>query len=160
MKNWVNKINSYILILLFGTVSLAEEKHNLPRFVSIKSSEANARKGPGSQYPIVHIYNCKWLPVEIISEYDQWRHVRDIDGDEVWIHSSILSNKRTVMVTGKEPQILYKDNNLKSGIKAKLMPHLVCFLNKCVKSWCKIKCSDYTGWASRSVLWGIYDYEE
>jgi SH3-like domain-containing protein len=158
----MNKILYLLAIFIISTTSkaIASEKLQVPRFVTIKASEANSRKGPGAQYPIAYVYNYKWLPVEIIAEYEQWRQIKDYNGDEGWIHSSILSGRRSIIITGKEPQLLYKSNNLHAKIVAKLMPNLVCSLNKCIKSWCKVKCQDHSGWVSRSVVWGVYEHEE
>jgi len=152
----------YILSILILSCSAfaVSEKPPVPRFVTIKANEANARKGPGVQYPATFVYNYKWLPVEIIAEYEQWRQIKDYNGDEGWIHSSILSGRRSVIISGKEPQILYKSDSLRSKIVAKLMPGLVCNLSKCKKSWCKVKCQDNSGWVSRAVVWGVYEHEE
>ncbi|MGY8996038.1 MAG: SH3 domain-containing protein, partial [Alphaproteobacteria bacterium] len=61
---------------------------------------ATIRAGPGKSYPINWVYTRKALPVEIIKEYDQWRYVRDIDGAEGWIHRTLLSGSRSVIVSG------------------------------------------------------------
>lgn len=131
----------------------------MPRFASIKANEANTRKGPGAQYNAVSIYLYKGLPVEIIAEYDQWRQIRDIHGEEGWMHSSILSQKRSVIIKTKEPEMLYRSDNLRSRIVAKLEPNLVCSLVKCSKVWCKLKCQDYTGYVSRESVWGVYEHD-
>ena len=72
----------------------------LPRFVSLAADRVNVRFGPGKQYPINWVFARKGLPVEIIEEFDTWRKIRDYDGEEGWIHSSLLSSRRTIMVTG------------------------------------------------------------
>jgi SH3-like domain-containing protein len=150
-----------VIIFSFTNFAIADSKDKtIPRFASIKSGEANSRKGPGAQYPAINIYQYKGLPVEIIAEFDQWRQIRDIEGDEGWIHMSILSNKRSVIIKTSIEELMYKSDSLRSTVIAKLKPHLVCQLSKCDKSWCKIKCQDRKGWVSRNSLWGIYEHEE
>jgi len=66
----------------------------LPRFVSLRSDKVFMRFGPGKQYPIKWVYERKWLPVEIILEFDTWRKIRDHAGEEGWVHQSLLSDRR------------------------------------------------------------------
>ncbi|MDD9332164.1 MAG: SH3 domain-containing protein, partial [Bartonella sp.] len=87
--------------LLFGSLSFSYPQSlnqdlgpsglPLPRFASIKSARVNMRVGPGNNYPIIFTYQKQGLPIEIIQEYDQWRKVRDAEGDEGWIYQSLLS---------------------------------------------------------------------
>src|SRR5688500_14225938 len=70
----------------------------LPRFVSIASDKAFVRTGPAPRYPIKWIYKKEGFPVEVIQEFDVWRKVRDLDGDEGWINKALLSDKRFVIV--------------------------------------------------------------
>ena len=65
----------------------------LPRFVSLKASQANLRIGPGTTYPVEWTYVKRGLPLEIIQEYDNWRRVRDADGTEGWVSQALLSGR-------------------------------------------------------------------
>ena len=47
----------------------------LPRFVSLKNSKTNVRRGPDRSYPIAWEFNRRGLPVEIIREYENWRQI-------------------------------------------------------------------------------------
>ncbi|WP_208438872.1 SH3 domain-containing protein, partial [Bartonella grahamii] len=69
----------------------------LPRFASIKPTRVNVRIGPGSNYSIIFTNKKQGLPSEIIQEYDQWRKIRDAEGDERWVYQSLLSGKRTAI---------------------------------------------------------------
>ena len=73
----------------------------LPRFVSLAAERVNVRFGPGKQYPVNWMFARQGLPVEIIEEFDTWRKIRDHDGEEGWVHSSLLSSRRTIMVIGE-----------------------------------------------------------
>ena len=85
------------LLLLFFTIILlsgptvAVEKGTvtnlpLPRFVSLKASKANARRGPSLSHRIDWVYKRKHMPLEVYAEYENWRRVRDIDGAGGWVH--------------------------------------------------------------------------
>ena len=70
----------------------------IPRFVSLKASEVNARAGPGAEYQIAWVYKRAGLPVEVLAEFENWRQVRDSDGVTGWVAAPLLSARRTAMV--------------------------------------------------------------
>jgi SH3-like domain-containing protein len=42
------------------------------------------------------------LPVEITAEFENWRRVRDSEGAEGWVYHSLLSGRRTAVITMKK----------------------------------------------------------
>ena len=76
-----------------------ETKLPLPRYVSMKASEGNVRRGPGMTHRVDWVFTRLNLPLQITAEYGNWRRVRDMDGAGGWMHYSLLSGARTVMVT-------------------------------------------------------------
>src|SRR5262245_11232862 len=99
-------------VLILPGVSPAQEeteaKLPIPRFVSLKSSEVNLRTGPGIRYPVRWIYHKKWLPMEVIDEFEHWRRIRDVSGESGWVHKTLLSGRRTAIVTA-EAVTLFRD---------------------------------------------------
>ncbi|MEO0751477.1 MAG: SH3 domain-containing protein, partial [Pseudomonadota bacterium] len=86
-----------------ATASVAQERGPvtnlpLPRFVSMKASEANVRRGPSLTHRIDWIFKLEDVPLEIIAEHGHWRRVRDRDGAGGWVHYSLLSGVRTAIV--------------------------------------------------------------
>ena len=73
----------------------------MPRFVSLGADQVNLRYGPGREYPVSWVLARKGLPVEIIAEFDAWRKVRLHDDAEGWIHASLLSSRRTIVIMGE-----------------------------------------------------------
>src|ERR1051325_6898318 len=71
-----------------------------PRFASLRHDSVHVRAGPSQDYPIRWTYQRQGLPVQILREYENWRYVRDADGEEGWVHASGLRRQRTVVVTG------------------------------------------------------------
>ena len=157
-------IISLVCILIYFTNYHASatpiNKLPLPRFASIKSSKANARKGPNKECDIEWVFIKKGEPVEIINEYEQWREIKDITGLCGWVHISVLSGKRSVIIIGNEPVLLKKYYLSDSTIIAKLIPELRCELQKCNADYCKIKCNNLTGWIEKKFIWGVYKDEE
>ncbi|XVN40520.1 MAG: SH3 domain-containing protein [Rickettsia endosymbiont of Argas persicus] len=146
-----------IMIILSATANADNKKLPVPRFISIKSNEVNARSGPTTKAAIEWVFVKKGEPVEIINEYEQWRQVRDIEGQGGWIHSSVLSGRRSVVIIGDKEVELTKNADPQSRVIAKLMPQVRCTLKKCKEQFCQITCKDYTGWISKKYLWGVYN---
>ena len=71
----------------------------VPRFVSLKSDHVNVRGGPTKDNDVSWIYTKSGLPVEITAEFENWRRIRDSEGSEGWVYHSLLSGKRTAVVT-------------------------------------------------------------
>ncbi len=66
-------------------VSIGQERGSvtnlpIPRYVSLKASKANARRGPSLSHRIDWVFTRRHMPLEIYGEYENWRRVRDIDG--------------------------------------------------------------------------------
>lgn len=157
-------INRLIILIfcLFQLDCLADNKKlPIPRFASIKSNEVNARAGPSIKSPIEWVFVKKGEPIEIVAEYEQWRQIIDIQGEGGWVHSSVLSGKRFVVIKGvKELQIIKDPSDLNPKLTAKLKPEVRCQLNKCKDKWCKVKCKNVDGWIQKKSLWGVYAHEE
>ena len=73
----------------------------MPRYVSLKSDHVNVRGGPTKDNDVSWVYTRVGLPVEITAEFENWRRVRDSEGSEGWVYHSLLSGKRTAVVTLK-----------------------------------------------------------
>ena len=95
----------------------------VPRFVSLKSDHVNVRGGPTKDNDVSWIYTRSSLPVEITAEFENWRRIRDSEGSEGWVYQSLLSGKRTAVVTMKRKDELapiYASPDAASGVAARL----------------------------------------
>lgn len=132
----------------------------IPRFVSLKSDKVFVRTGPAVRYPIKWVFKKQYWPVEIIQEFDTWRKIRDIDGEEGWIHQSLLSGKRTAIIREKDGAYLMKKLTAEARPIALLDHKVRVDIDKCESDWCLITAQDFKGWIERKSLWGIYADEE
>jgi SH3-like domain-containing protein len=126
----------------------------LPRFVSLGAGEVNLRFGPGEGYPIAWILTREGLPVEIVQEFDTWRKVRLHDGDLGWIHASLLSSRRTVLVAD-EIRALRQTPEQEARIVLRAEPGVIGRLLDCDGSWCRVEVEGRRGWLQRADLWGV-----
>jgi SH3-like domain-containing protein len=136
----------------------------LPRFVSLKSDKVNVRKGPSTDQAIVWIFSRAGLPVEVIAESDNWRRVRDSEGADGWVFHSLLSARRTVLVTpwskGDESVPLYASKSTGSRALATLQSGVLGNVLECDGAWCRVSVDDYSGYVQQDKLWGVYRGEE
>jgi len=133
----------------------------LPRMVSLRSSLVNARSGPGIRYPIEWIYKQKGAPVEIVSEFELWRKIKDWEGSETWVHKAMLSERRFVRVTTPGENNIYAKPEEGAKVVAKVEDGAVGEVSECptAKGMCLIKFDNIQGWMDRDDLFGIYDNE-
>ncbi|GBD42211.1 hypothetical protein HRbin39_01600 [bacterium HR39] len=146
-------------ILLLAASAFAESRRGasglpLPRWASLASTRAHLRTGPGSQFPIRWIYTRPGLPLRIVDEADVWRKVEDPDGDVGWLHASLLSSRRTVMVVGGVRE-LRRTPSTAARVVARLEPGVIGRLLSCEALWCLVEVADLRGWLRREELWGV-----
>lgn len=142
----------------------------IPRFVSLRTGEINLRTGPGVRYPVEWVYRRESLPVEITAEYDTWRRVRDIEGAEGWVHQSMLSGRRSILVLGTKgtqpndpasAQPIYKAANSQAALVARVEPGAQGELLNCESAWCEVrfKAADVKGYMPKGTFYGAYETE-
>jgi SH3-like domain-containing protein len=136
----------------------------VPRFVSLKSDKVNVRKGPSTDQAIVWVFSRAGLPVEVIAESDNWRRVRDSEGADGWVFHSLLSARRTALITpwskGDERVPLYSSNSTGSRAVAELQSGVLGNVLSCDGEWCNVSVDDYSGYVQQDKLWGVYKGEE
>lgn len=146
-------------LILFPTAALCADALPLPRFACVRSDETNVRTGPGKRYQIKWVVTKKNMPVEIVREFEQWRKIRDIRGDEGWVHANMLSGGRYVITQGSA-QVLRKASTENSRAVAKLESGVHARLESCDGEWCHVEVSDEVdGYLKRTGLWGVYPGE-
>ncbi len=158
----------FLSVLLLSQLAVAEDSVPgfrstdlpLPRFVSLRSDKVYVRTGPALRYPIKWVYKREEMPVEIVQEFDSWRKITDFEGEAGWIHQSLLSGERTVLIQSDDLVPLREGFSSESRMMARLEPDVVAIVDKCISEWCRIEAEGYRGWVQRNFLWGIYEDEE
>ena len=138
----------------------------VPRFVSLRSDKIFVRVGPGADFKIVFTFQRAGLPVEIYQETELWRRVRDSEGSTGWIFHTLLSGRRTALVTPWEQ----KEASPKSAeirdrkqatatIVANVEPGVIANIRSCDGTWCEISVGPVSGYIEQKKLWGVYPNE-
>ena len=136
---------------------------SLPRFVSLKADKVNLRAGPTRDHDVTWVFTRAGLPVEITAESENWRRIRDSEGTEGWVYHSLLSSRRTVLVSpwSKKDETfpLYQSGDSNSRVAAQLQPGVLGSVKSCDKKWCRIFGERFDGYIEQERLWGVYPNE-
>lgn len=138
----------FFLVLL---INISFTKDN---FYSTKYNFVNVRESPNFNSIVKFTYLKKNEPVKILYSFDNWRKIIDVDKNFGWIHVSLLSKKRYVIICGKKNKKLYEDIN-KKKIKAYIESGNRCRLLINKTKFLKISRGKYSGWITKSNLWGV-----
>ncbi|HXW26404.1 MAG TPA: SH3 domain-containing protein [Xanthobacteraceae bacterium] len=137
----------------------------VPRFVSLKPGKVNVRAGPTKDNDVTWVYTRAGLPVEVTAEFENWRRVRDWEGAEGWVYHSLLSGRRSAIVTPQAsakdaPLPLHADADGHSRVVARLQAGVLGMVKHCTGTWCRIAGDGYDGWIEQDRLWGVYPNEK
>jgi SH3-like domain-containing protein len=142
-----------------GTVT----KLPLPRFASLKTDRVNLREGPSKDHATKWVYERAGLPVEITAEFEIWRRVRDSEGVDGWVLHSLLSGRRTALVTPtKKAEVskIYKSASDSSDVTATLQSGVIVNIKHCDGAWCQVDGDGFKGYIQQIKLWGAYPNEK
>lgn len=126
----------------------------VPRFVSLKTNEGFARRGPGKTHRVDWVFTRAGMPLRITAEYDNWRRVEDVDGEGGWVHYSLLSGVRTAMVQTDMVEFRAQPDDradvlfqAELGVLGKVL--------ECLNGWCRLSVEGERGWVPDRDLWGV-----
>ncbi|MEZ5939580.1 MAG: SH3 domain-containing protein [Hyphomonadaceae bacterium] len=127
----------------------------VPRYSSLREAPVNGRAGPSFDYPVRWRYQVAGLPVVVVKESQDWRKVRDPQGDEIWVHRSMLAGDRTTISV--HAGAVRSEPDLQAAAVARYGPGVVMALSDCRLAWCRVEAAGRRGWALRAELWGADD---
>jgi SH3-like domain-containing protein len=80
---------SAFLIIFCSGIALAER-------LAVAVPVANIRSGPGTSHDI--LWNAeKYYPIFVFEKSGPWYHFRDFEGDEGWIHKSLVQKIASII---------------------------------------------------------------
>ncbi len=126
----------------------------VPRYVSLKGSEGNARRGPSLSHRIDWVFRHAGMPLRVVAEFGHWRRVEDKDGAGGWIHYALLSGVRTALVTQDMLELRSRPHP-DADIVARAEMGAIVRLGECEPDWCRISGGGQRGWVPKSTIWGV-----
>ncbi len=131
----------------------AETNLPIPRYVSLKAAEGNVRRGPSLSHRIDWVFVRRNMPLRVTAEYGHWRRVVDREGQGGWVHYSLLSGVRTVIVDADT--IIRARPDPTAPERAVFEPGVIARVDECAANWCRLASSGYRGWAPKGTYWGV-----
>lgn len=126
----------------------------LPRFVSLKGNEGNARRGPGLTHRIDWVFTRAGMPLRITAEFENWRRVEDHEGAGGWVHYSLLSGVRTILVTLDMAELRDAPSDT-ATVVAQAELGVIGRILECRPDWCRVVMDGQRGWVRKSAIWGV-----
>ena len=143
-----------IFLMLVGLSSgAAAAPDRILRYVSQRSEKAYLREGPSYAHKVLWVYRHRGYPYAVLAQFDVWRRVRTPDGTVGWMAASMLTDQRSVLVTGKGRVQLFARPDGK--VAALADPGAVARLIACTLDLCRISGEGADGWIAKSRIWGV-----
>ncbi|MEM7744939.1 MAG: SH3 domain-containing protein [Pseudomonadota bacterium] len=126
----------------------------VPRYVSLRSSRINVRRGPGLDYRKDWVFRRAGLPVQVVDEYGDWRRIVDKDQAGGWVYHAMITGRRTVVITADDV-VFRKDPADTAAATAQAERGVVARLRKCGETWCEVEADGHRGWVPKTAVWGV-----
>lgn len=126
----------------------------LPRYVTLKTREGNARRGPGLTHRIDWVFTRDGMPLRLTAEFGHWRRVEDAEGAGGWMHYALLSGVRSVLIAADMAE-LRADPDDDARVVMKAERNVLARLVECEPDWCRLTIDGERGWVRKTALWGI-----
>ncbi|QNM83177.1 hypothetical protein H8M03_02125 [Sphingomonas sabuli] len=143
------------LAVLTAAAPASAQDKAVPYWASIASGQAMMRTGPARTYPGTWLYQRRDLPVRVLKRYETWRLIEDPDGEKGWMLSTLLSERRTVLVKAGDPKPIYAAASTGSRVRYRVEAGVIGAIDHCKDGWCHIKIGKREGFAEVKNLWGV-----
>ena len=119
---------------------------------AVSAKLANIRSGPGTKFEkLWQVW--KYYPIKVLNKKGPWYYFKDFEGDDGWIHKSLLSKMDTVISIKKKcnirsgPGTKHKvEFTVTNGISFKALNHK--------GNWIQVEHADGDqGWIHKSLVW-------
>lgn len=141
-------------VMLAASAGHAQDR-KVPYWASIATGDALLRTGPERTFPAVWRYRRVDLPVQVVQTYGNWRRIKELDGTEGWMLATLLSARRTAVITGQglAPLRSSADDNAPPNWQAQ--PGVVGRITKCEAGWCLFDTGGKKGHIRMERIWGV-----
>lgn len=144
-----------VAALLPAAAGAADQKPFKPHYVSQRAGLASLRQGPGYAYKVLWVYRHKGYPFKESARFDIWRRVTAMDGTVGWMNGQLLSDERTVLVTGKGRAEIRKAAEPDAKVVGLADPDAILEVKACEADYCRVDSGRVDGWIARDRIWGV-----
>ncbi len=147
-------MTKYFRILLLATALTAIMVQPLwAERMALAVKKANVRSGPGTaKYEILWEIE-KYHPIQVVQKQGDWIFFKDFEGDEGWIHKSLVDKTPTV-ITRKDMVNIRSGPGTDAAIRFRAEKGVPLKILERKGEWIKIQ-SAYgdKGWIHRNLVW-------
>lgn len=135
-----------IAMLLLHLPAAAAERY------SVSSRLANIRSGPGTNHDkLWQVW--RYYPIRVLNKKGSWYYFKDYEGDEGWIHKSLLSKTETVITVKKKCNVR-SGPGTKNAILFTVSDGISFKVLKRKGNWIHVEHADGDkGWIHKSLVW-------
>lgn len=148
-------IRQTILAGVFATIAMLTAASTLAaEYVSVNKDGVNIRATPSTKGNI-RSEVFAGFPLEVLKREGKWAKVKDFEGDEGWISTSLISTTKSVIVNKKKINLREEPNADKdSRIIATVMYGVIFTPLEKMGDWIKVRHADKTeGWLGKDLVW-------
>jgi len=120
--------------------------------ISVSAAEANIRSGAGNNFDV--LWKCeKHFPLSVVKKVGDWYQVKDFQGDEGWIHQSLVGNTPSV-ITAKDKAVLRSEPKPDAKVLFSVGQGIPFKVVKRSDKWILVEHADGDkGWIHESTVW-------
>ncbi|MBI5592601.1 MAG: SH3 domain-containing protein [Deltaproteobacteria bacterium] len=135
-----------IVFLLLCGVAQAEQR------LSVSAAEAKIRSGAGNNFDVLW-KSEKYYPFSVIKKAGEWYQVKDFQGDEGWVHQSLVGNTPSV-ITAKDKNSLRSEPKPDAKVLFSVGIGIPFKVLKRKNKWILVEHADGDkGWIHESTVW-------
>jgi SH3-like domain-containing protein len=114
--------------------------------------EANIRSGSGNNFEVLW-KSEKNFPLSVIKKNGDWYQVKDFEGDQGWVHQSLVGNTPSV-ITIKDKSNLRSEPKPDAKVLFSVGPGIPFKVLKRSNKWILVEHADGDkGWIHESTVW-------
>jgi len=142
------------LLLGITLVLLSAFTANAIHLVSVVGEKVNMRSGPGENQAVLWELGDGY-PLKVLETKGEWLRVADFEGDEGWVHKSLV-NRTPHLIVKKRVVNIRRGPGTNYGMVGKANYGVVFkTLERNDNGWVKIEHENgLVGWVKRTLLWG------
>lgn len=140
-------------LVAVGPGSAVAQDQRPPYWASIDASRAIMRRGPSQQMRALWEYRRPGLPVKVLALHEDWRRVQEPDGTSGWMHRSLITGRRTAMVTEDRAALRSRPDG-SAPIDYRAAEGVIGRISDCTPDWCSFDVLGRRGFVATEDIWG------
>lgn len=148
----MRRISFSVGIVLLACFMMVAQSAAADERVSVRSNTANIRSGPGLNEMALWQVE-KYFPLVVVEKKGEWYKVKDFEGDQGWVHTSVIDKTRSVIVKSNKCNVR-KGPGTEHGIVFTVEKGIPFRVLQAKGDWLEVEHSDGDrGWLFKPLVW-------